>query len=126
MVSHRRGTSGFTLIEVTFATGILFLTFVLILGALAHLALVREIGERRHLAAICLNHCLEQLQGQPGATPEAIPLTPPVDLPGDFAITVEAADAQGLSRITVTTWTTRGQIIEASAVHAFPEAVHAP
>lgn len=121
MAEQRRENRGFTLIEVSFATGIIFLTFILILGGLAHLALLREVGERRHLAAICLNHCLEQLQARPG---EAT-LTPPPALPGTYEITVEPAES-GLARITVITFTTRGHPVQASGIFATSEVAHAP
>lgn len=123
MLKKRRGSQGFTLIEVTFATGILFLTLVLLLGALSHLALVREMGERRHLATLCLNHCVEQLHASPGA---AQSLHAPEGLPGDYDIAMGPAKATGAARIVVTTHTTRGHEISVSAVCPMPEVAHAP
>ena len=120
---------GFTLIEVTFATGILFLTLVLLLGALSHLALLRELGERRHLAALCLNHCLEQLHSAPPATLEAIQLEAPESLPGTYTITVAPATDIGAGaavRIKVATQSTRGHRVEVSALYVLPGVPHAP
>jgi len=123
MLKKRRGSQGFTLIEVTFATGILFLTLVLVLGALSHLALVREMGERRHLATLCLNHCVEQLRANPGA---AQSLRVPEGLPGHYAIAMEPAEVRGAARIVVTTHTTRGHAISVSVLCPMPEALHGP
>ncbi len=123
MHSTRRGRRGFTLLEVTFATGILFLGLVLVLGALSHLALVRELGERRHLATLCLNHCLEQVHANPDA---AASLLAPEGLPGDYAIVLEPASEAGAARIVVTTHTTRGHEVRVSALCPMPERPHAP
>ena len=120
---------GFTLLEVSFATGILFLTLVLLLGALSHLALLRELGERRHLAALCLNHCLEQLHSAPPATLEAIQLEAPKGLPGTYTIMVSPAADIGVEagvRIEVSTQSTRGHRVEASALYVLPGVAHAP
>jgi hypothetical protein len=118
-----RNIGGFTLIEVTFATGILFLTLVLLLGALAHLALVREMGERRHLATLCLNHCVELWRATPGQTDL---LRAPDDLPGEYAITLAPADTPGLARIVVTTHTSRGHRVTVSAPCVIEDPPHAP
>lgn len=129
MVERNRRHGGFTLIEVTFATGILFLTLALILGALSHIALVRELGERRHLANLCLDHCLEQLHRQAPSALEEIHLSPPDGLPGTYAIAVTAAeflDGAPAARIAVTTRATRGHTIEASAIYVLEGSPHAP
>ena len=129
MVGRNKRIRGFTLIEVTFATGILFLTLALILGALSHIALVRELGERRHLATLCLEHCLEQLHREPPATIDGIHLAPPEGLPGQYTILVTPADfTEGApaARILVSTRSTRGHAIEASAVYVLEGSPHAP
>jgi Tfp pilus assembly protein PilV len=124
-----REGGGFTLLEVTFATGILFLTLVLLLGALSHIALLRELGERRHLAALCLSHCLEQLQSTPPATMDAIQINAPESLPGTYTITVTPATDVGPEpavRINVSTQSTRGHHVEASALYVLTGVSHAP
>lgn len=129
MVGPNRRMRGFTLLEVTFATGILFLTLTMILGALSHIALVRELGERRHLATLCLDHCLEQLHRQPPSTLKEIHLTPPDGLPGQYTIQVNPVDFSkevNSARITVSTRTTRGHAIEASAIYVLEGPPHAP
>lgn len=123
MTRNHRTNGGFTLLEVSFATGILFLTLVLVLGALAHLALVREMGERRHLATLCLNHCIEQFHVTPA--PDQ-PLHAPEGLPGEYTIALDTQPALGATRITVTTHTTRGHAITVSALCPIGETSHAP
>ena len=100
---------GFTLLEVTFATGILFLSLVMMMGALAHLSMLRESGERRQLANHCLNHCLEQLRS---ATTDDVALAPPQDLPGEYTIEKAPIENSDLFRVIVRTQTTGGQAIE--------------
>ncbi len=114
--SEWKETRGFTLIEVTFATGILFLGLVLLLGGHAQLAGLRDLAERRHLATQCLSHCVQQVQQSPvGAV---LAPAPPEGLPGDYKITVEplaGLESTGAVRITVRTFTQRGHEIKVSA-----------
>ncbi len=121
-----RGKTGFTLIEVTFATGILFLILVLLLGALSHLALVRELGERRHLATLCLTHCVERLHGQGALGPEPVSLAAPEALPGDYEIHLEPTEESGVARLVVTTQSNRGHVITVSALCVVGDLSHAP
>lgn len=115
---------GFTILEVTFATGILFVAFVLVTGALAQLAGVREIGDRQALSVSCLEHCLDQLQR--GTAPDA--LKPPEGLPGDYAITVQPLQDTPVPvhRVAVKTRTSRGREIVVSAISTMGESRHAP
>lgn len=116
MQSEGRQTGGFTLIEVTFATGILFLGFILLLGGHAHLAGLRDLAERRHLATQCLSHCVQQVQQAPAGT-QTSP-TPPEGLPGEYTVTVaplEGLESTGAVRVTVHTFSQRGHEIQVSA-----------
>ena len=129
MGTRNQNLRGFTLLEVTFATGILFLSLVLLLGALSSIALTRELGERRILAARCLTHCLEQLHSQAPTSVDAIQLSPPADLAERCTITVRPVDdlSGGTSaRIRVTTQSTRGHVIEVEALYVIGGPVHAP
>jgi len=110
---------GFTLLEVTFATGILFLTFALLVGALAQLASLREMAERRQLAVLCLSHCAEQVRAQPADDLSVTNLKAPEGIPGEYDIRVEPLadpDFPGVVRLTVTTRTSRGHEIVVSAL----------
>lgn len=122
MAITRRTNRGFTLLEVTFATGILFLTLVLILGAIAHVAHMRELGERRHLATVCLNHVIERARANPEWQAD---LAAPASLPGSYSIMVES-EAPGVARVTVTTETSRGSTVIVSAVCPAGEGSDAP
>lgn len=123
--SHPR-QDGFTLLEVTFATGVLFLTFVLMLGALAQLAQLRDAGDKRQLAAVCLGHCLEQWQEQPHALLSELHFSPPPGLPGTYQIEARPTETAGLARLFVTTTTSRGAVIQVSALHAIEGPLNAP
>lgn len=122
MAITRRKNRGFTLLEVSFATGILFLTLVLILGAIAHVAHMRELGERRHLATVCLNHAIEQVRANPSWP---VALAAPASLPGSYSIMVDSK-APGVARVTVTTETSRGSTVVVSAVCPAGEGSDAP
>lgn len=129
MGTRNQNLRGFTLLEVTFATGILFLSLVLLLGALSSIALTRELGERRLLAARCLTHCLEQLHSQAPTSADAIQLSPPADLAESCTITVKPVDdLNGITaaRIMVTTQSTRGHVIEVESLYVIGGPVHAP
>ncbi len=129
MGTRNQNLSGFTLLEVTFATGILFLSLVLLLGALSSIALTRELGERRLLAAHCLTHCLEQLHSKVPMSVDAIQLSPPADLAESCTITVRPVDDLSggtAARIRVTTQSTRGHVIEVEALYVIGGPVHAP
>lgn len=122
MATTRHTSRGFTLLEVSFATGILFLTLVLILGAIAHIAYMRELGERRHLATVCLNHVIERARANPEWQAD---LVAPESLPGTYSITVDF-EAPGIARVTVTAETSRGSAVVVSAVCPAGEGSDAP
>lgn len=119
MDNRTQRTQGFTLIEVTFATGILFLSFVLLTGALAQLAGLREMAERRHLAVLCLEHCAEQVRSTAPEVFSSENLVAPVGLVGTYDIQVSPlSDPRfpGALRLTVSTQTARGHHITVSAL----------
>jgi hypothetical protein len=135
MPARLRHDRGFTLLEVTFASGITLLAFVLVLGSIVSISLARETGERRQAATICLNHCIEQLHGATSEEAAALRLSPPTGLAGKFEIQPEYLDAKGevlpapsgahAVRVTVKTGTARGHALQGSAVYVLEGARHA-
>lgn len=128
-------TRGFTLLEVTFATGITLVSLVLVAGSLLSVGGVREVGERRHMLAVCLTHCLEEIRGKKPQELAAFEPAPPERLRGDYTCRIEFFDGAGntvapealpeaaspLVRITAETKTTRGRAMSASALAAVME-----
>lgn len=62
-MGKRHANAGFTLLEVTFATGILLLSFGLVLGAMFSLTRVREINQARLQVLVAMNNQLELVRG---------------------------------------------------------------
>ncbi|MBI2432900.1 MAG: hypothetical protein HYV26_08520 [Candidatus Hydrogenedentes bacterium] len=131
MGAVRGRSEGFTLLEVTFATGILLLSFGFLLGSLHSLARVREVTEQHQRAMALLNTCLEELSGMTAA--EAPAYRPARNTAGAPEIGIEFLDAGGAAlnpspesvealpqpcavRVTVTAHTSAGHPVRANAV----------
>ena len=132
---------GFTLLEVTFATGISLLAFGMLLGSIFSLVMVRDTTHRRLQTVAYLQQCLEQVQAL--SVREALEYQPQVlaSAGGVLKAQVEFLDPAGTPlspasippehthlavRVTVITHTARGHRLQSSAVRLLGGAADAP
>ncbi len=123
---HRGQQAGFTLLEVTFASGIPLLAFGLVLGSLFSLTIAQESTEVRLKTINHLHDCLEQIQHM--RPPDAMTFHPEASGPYRLQTELEFFDQAGnplagdavpallLVRVSVTAHTSRGVPVRARAV----------
>lgn len=120
-------TAGFTLLEVTFATGITLLAFGMLLGAVLSLTTVRDTTQRRLQNIAYLQQCMETVSALSVEEAREVSLEPVQTPAGIHEARLELLEAPAFAaKITVSTRTLRGHLLESSAVCVLGGSTDAP